>query len=121
MKPEEIRPTGARQDTRYGEFVSSLDAAVERLARGYESNEARRQDLVQEIHVALWRSFAGFDRRCSLRTWVYRVAHNVAASHVLRDRKGGAYRLVGLDEIKNLADPAGPTRPSNNTTPSTAF
>lgn len=108
MKPEEIRPEGAssRQDALYGEFVSGLDAAVERLARGYESNEARRQDLVQEVHVALWRSFANFDGRCSLRTWVYRVAHNVAVSHVLRDRKDGGSKLVGLDEIENLADPA---------------
>lgn len=107
MKPEAIRPEGAssRQDALYREFVSGLDAAVERLARGYESNEARRQDLVQEIHVALWRSFANFDGRCSLRTWVYRVAHNVAVSHVLRDRKDGSSRLVGLEEIENLADP----------------
>jgi RNA polymerase sigma-70 factor (ECF subfamily) len=108
MKPEELRPEGAssRQDGLYAEFVSGLGAAVERLARGYESNEARREDLVQEIHVALWRSFAGFDGRCSLRTWVFRVAHNVAVSHVLRDRKGGAPRLVGVDEIEALADPA---------------
>jgi DNA-directed RNA polymerase specialized sigma24 family protein len=34
---------------------------------------------LQEIRIALWRSFANFDGRCSLRTWVYRVAHNTAA------------------------------------------
>lgn len=98
---------GSRQDALYSEFGTVLAGAVERLARGYEANEARRQDLVQEIHVALWRSFANFDGRCSLRTWVYRVAHNVAVSHVLRDRKGGVKSLVGLEEIENLADPVG--------------
>ena len=33
----------------------------------------KRRDLFQEIHFAIWRSFAGYDGRCSLRTWVYRV------------------------------------------------
>ena len=98
---------GSRQDVLYNELGTALAGAVERLARGYEINEARRQDLVQEIHVALWRSFASFDGRCSLRTWVYRVAHNVAVSHVLRDRKGGVKNLVHLEEIDNLADPVG--------------
>jgi RNA polymerase sigma-70 factor (ECF subfamily) len=95
------------RDARYREFVSALGAAVERLARGYEADEARRQDLVQDIHVAVWRSFAGFDRRCSLRTWVYRVAHNVAVSHVLRARRGGDHRLASLDELEDVADPRG--------------
>ena len=108
MKPPEVRPSAvSHQYALYGEFVSGLGAAVERLACGYEANEARRQDLVQEIHVAIWRSFASFDGRCSLRTWVYRVAHNVAVSHVLRDRKGGVKSLAGLEEIENLADPVG--------------
>jgi RNA polymerase sigma-70 factor, ECF subfamily len=46
-----------------------------------------RRDLLQEIYLHLWRSFALFDGRCSLRTWVYRVAHNVATSHVVRQRR----------------------------------
>jgi len=36
-------------------------AALERLARAYEPDTDRRLDLLQEVHVALWRSFALFD------------------------------------------------------------
>lgn len=70
MTPETNHPADAssRQDALYQEFVDGSRAAIERLARGYESNEARRQDLVQEIHVALWRSFANFDEQCSMNT-----------------------------------------------------
>ncbi len=92
----------ARQNEWYEAFAAQLSAAVERVARGYEANDARRQELVQEIHVAVWRSLATFDERCSLRTWVFRVAHNVAATHVLRERKGGAKRFVGLDELQHV-------------------
>jgi RNA polymerase sigma-70 factor (ECF subfamily) len=57
------------------------------------------------MHVALWRSFASYDARCSVRTWVYRVAHNVAASHVDRERR--VHRgAVTLDEIEQMPDAA---------------
>lgn len=64
----------------------------------------RREDLLQEIHLALWTSFANFGGECLLRTWVYRVAHNVATSHVIRDRRQRSRALVGLDEVESLGD-----------------
>jgi len=75
--------------------------ALQRLARAYEPDADRRLDLLQEIHVALWRSFASFDGGCSLRTWVYRVAHNVAISQVIRQRSN-VHTLVGLDELEPM-------------------
>jgi DNA-directed RNA polymerase specialized sigma24 family protein len=42
---------------------------------------------LQEIHFAIWRSLPIFDRRCSTRTWIYRVAHNTAYTHIARDRR----------------------------------
>jgi RNA polymerase sigma-70 factor (ECF subfamily) len=62
----------------YAEVAAEFGGALERLARAYEADSDRCRDLLQEIHVALWRSLARFDGRCSMRTWVYRVAHNVA-------------------------------------------
>jgi RNA polymerase sigma-70 factor (ECF subfamily) len=92
------------QDALYSEAAQTYGAAMERLARAYEADADLRRDLVQEIHAALWQSFDGFDGRCSLRTWIYRVAHNVGASHVLRQRRTRGQELVGLEELENLAD-----------------
>ncbi len=76
------------------EAAAEFGPALDRLARGYEADADLRRDLRQDIHTELWRSLARFDGRCSLRTWVYRVAHNTAASHVLKYKgKGG---LVGV-------------------------
>ena len=72
------------QERRYAEAVETFGSALERLARAYERDSDRRRDLLQEIHVSLWRSLARFDGRCSLRTWVYRVAHNTATSKSVR-------------------------------------
>ena len=71
----------------YREIAERFGSPLQRLARAYEADPERRQDLLQDIHFALWRSLAGYEARCSLRTWVYRVAHNVAASHVSRQRR----------------------------------
>ena len=95
--------TGSRQDCLYKEAAAMYAAALERLTRVYESDADRRLDLLQEIHLALWRSLASFDGRCSLRTWVYRVAHNVATSQVTR-RRSRAPALVGLDELEAMPD-----------------
>ncbi|MDQ2773719.1 MAG: hypothetical protein M3Y57_02150 [Acidobacteriota bacterium] len=86
-------------DELYKDARATCGAAIQRLARGYEADPERRRDLVQEIHVELWRSLRLFDRRCSLQTWVYRVAHNVAASHIVRGRRMLA-RLVDLDVLE---------------------
>ena len=75
------------RDELYAEAAATFGAALERLARGYERDPDRCLDLLQDIHIALWRSLARFEGRCSLRTWVYRVAHNTATSRVLRPRR----------------------------------
>jgi RNA polymerase sigma-70 factor (ECF subfamily) len=91
-------------DALYHDAARLYGAALGRLARAYEADADIRRDLLQEIHIALWRSFSTFDSRCSLRTWIYRVAHNVAASHVLRQRRTRPQALVGLEELENMPD-----------------
>ncbi len=95
------------QDGKYLEAVAAYGPALARLARAYEADAEKRRDLLQEIHFQLWRSLQRFDARCSMRTWVYRVAHHVAASHVLRERRTFA-KLVNLEDLETLPDP-GPT------------
>ena len=98
----------SEQDQRYLEAAAEFGPALDRLARGYEADSDLRRDLRQEIHTALWRSLGRFDGRCSLRTWVYRVAHNTGASHVMK-RKAQA-PLAGIEELEDAADSDDPER-----------
>ena len=95
---------GDAQERRYVAAAADFGAALERLARAYEADPDLRRDLVQEIHLALWRSFERFDDLCSVRTWTYRVAHNVATSHVLKRKRLRVERLASLEEIADTAD-----------------
>ena len=94
------------QDESYAGAAAEYGPALERLARSYEADPAERRDLLQEIHFALWRSFAGFDGRCSRRTWVYRVAHNTASSHVSRRKRTA--KGVSIEELELADAGAGP-------------
>ena len=96
----DLTRTVQRRNNLYDEAIATHGAAVSRLARGYEADPDKRRDLLQEIHIALWRSFGSFDGRCSVRTWVYRVAHNVAASHIVRGKRA-LTRLVELDSLES--------------------
>lgn len=98
---QSIPADGASQDDLYTNAADQYGSALERLARAYEADSEKRRDLSQEIHFQLWRSFQRYDGRCSMRTWVYRVAHNVAASHVLRERRIFS-SLVTLEDLETL-------------------
>ena len=88
------------QDELYQRTAEEFGPALGRLARGYEADPDKRRDLLQEIHLALWRSFEGFHERCSLRTWVYRVAHNTAISWITRQKRTRPQLLVSLEELE---------------------
>ncbi len=89
------------QQQLFDEIVEQHGAALSRLCGGYERELAKREELLQEILLALWRSLTGFRGDCSPRTWMYRVAHNVATSYVHRvarqPRTSGDSRLEQPD------------------------
>lgn len=88
----------------YRQAGEQFAPALARLARAVERDAEKARDLEQEMHCALWQSLARFEGDCALKTWVYRVAHNVAADHVARDMRSAS--KVSLDDIDALPDPA---------------
>lgn len=82
----------------YEQAIVAYGPALKRLARAYESDNERRRDLLQDVHMALWESLGRFDGRCSLGTWVYRVAHNTATSKCIRKRRD-RMQLVSIEDI----------------------
>lgn len=91
------------QDALYMQAATDFGSSLVRLAIATEHNPTAQRDLLQDIHMALWLSFAGYQGQCSLRTWVYRVAHNAAASHVRKSIRQRRDRLMDLEELERNA------------------
>ncbi|WP_438481805.1 RNA polymerase sigma factor [Oleiharenicola lentus] len=51
---------------------------IGKAARAFTQNAADRDDLAQEILIALWQALPGFRGQAKLSTYVYRVAHSTA-------------------------------------------
>jgi RNA polymerase sigma-70 factor (ECF subfamily) len=70
-------------------LMGEYEPALRRLAGAYLEQPADREDLFQEIAVALWKALPGFRGEASERTWLYRVAHNVAITASTRIHSRG--------------------------------
>lgn len=95
----------SRQDALYHRAVRELGGALGRIAIANEANPTHQQDLLQEIHIALWRSLGAFSCQCSLRTWVYRVAHNTASTYALRNKRRRLSKWISLEDLDELVEP----------------
>ncbi|HEY1975129.1 MAG TPA: sigma-70 family RNA polymerase sigma factor [Candidatus Baltobacteraceae bacterium] len=98
------RPAGPRQAA-FVELVEQHAHILQKVARAYCPFAAQRPDLVQEMTIALWRSFERYDPSRPFGTWMYRIALNVAISF-FRSESRHAVRLTPLDDIERAGEPA---------------
>jgi RNA polymerase sigma-70 factor (ECF subfamily) len=76
-------------------ILSTHGPSIRRVAALYARGDP--DDLLQEIAVALWRALPSFRRECSERTFVLRVAHNRAVSHLASAVRRTHEDLEGVD------------------------
>jgi len=86
----------AAPDALFAGIVRDYGAQISRFAMGYELDVAKRHELRQDMLLAVWQSLAVFKQQCGLRTWVYRVTHNVGVSHIQREKR--RLSTVSLDD-----------------------
>ena len=90
------------------DFVKILEenkGIIYKIARSYCKDSDDQQDIIQEISLALWKSFDRFDGTVKFTTWMYRVALNVAISCYRKDSKRKATLApLSLDIIHSMPD-----------------
>jgi RNA polymerase sigma-70 factor (ECF subfamily) len=74
--------------------------AISRTLVAYERDAELRQDLTQEVFLAILGSIERIEAASHRKAYLFRIAHNVAVDHVAREAK---YAWVELDEA--IADP----------------
>jgi RNA polymerase sigma factor (sigma-70 family) len=92
-------------ETQFDQILKEHGAAISRLSFGYERVESVREELEQEIALAIWRALPHFRGDCSERTFVFRIAHNRGITH-LRKRLPPHQPVEELDESDQPVDPS---------------
>jgi RNA polymerase sigma factor (sigma-70 family) len=95
---ENIRETA---DDRFNRILREHGPALSRLAFGYERVASLREELMQEIALAIWQALPHFRGECSERTFVYRIGHNRGLTHAVRRRP----EHQPLDELPRRLEP----------------
>ena len=67
-----------------------------KICHSYCADPENRKDLQQEILIQLWKSFAKFDGRVKISTWMYKVALNTAIFYY-RNNSKHQHNKVPLD------------------------
>jgi RNA polymerase sigma-70 factor (ECF subfamily) len=74
------------------QVIAAYGPAISRLAASYERDRALREELVQEILLAIHQALPRLEDPVKLKPFVFRIAHNRAVSHVaarVREPKAG--------------------------------
>ena len=90
------------------EFSALLEAhagMLGRIAASYEAQPAAREDLLQDIALALWRALPQWRGEGALRGFVARIAHNRCVSHILAARRHNHAEVAEDALVDQRADP----------------
>jgi RNA polymerase sigma-70 factor (ECF subfamily) len=95
-------PSREAVEEQFGRLLVAHRAALSRLAGSFTRSVGDRDDLLQEMAMALWRALPSFRGDCSERTFVFRIAHNRCITHLSKRRA-----TVSLEENEiDVEDPS---------------
>jgi RNA polymerase sigma-70 factor (ECF subfamily) len=86
----------------FDRLLAADGPALGRLAASYTNTPSDRDDLLQEIAIALWQALGRFRGECSERTFLFRIAHNRGIAFLARK---SSHMPEPIDEV-DVHDPA---------------
>ena len=70
----------------FDQLMAENGPALVRLAGAFTNTREDRDDLFQEMALAIWQALPGFRGESSTRTYLFRIAHNRATAYLIRRR-----------------------------------
>jgi RNA polymerase sigma factor (sigma-70 family) len=83
------------------QIVDAHGAMVRRIAKVYERDRTKVDELAQEIWIAVWQALPRLNNPATLKGYVARIAQNICVTHV---RRALIRRTVPLEDT--VPDPA---------------
>ena len=90
----------------FAHLVRTYHGRMVRLAQVFVKSRAVAEEVVQETWVGVLKGLGRFERRCSLKTWLFRILTNRARTRALRDGRTISFSDLGGDSEQPAVDPA---------------
>jgi RNA polymerase sigma-70 factor (ECF subfamily) len=84
-------------------IVAEHGPLISRIAMSYEADPTLREDLVQQIFLAVWQALPSYRADASLKTFIARIAQNRAISFVTRQVRQPP--IAEMPELLEADDP----------------
>lgn len=95
----------------FGKIVDAYQNRVFGFVRRMVGDGEEASDIAQEVFIRAFQSIHRFDGRSSVRTWLFRIAHNLCVDRARRARRAPAETRIdafhGEDEPFEIADHRG--------------
>lgn len=72
-----------------------LEPSIQRMLLSYEADPQLREDLAQNVFLALLSAIDRLDSVKNLRAYVSRIVHNIATTHIAKEAKRNWIELGG--------------------------
>jgi RNA polymerase sigma-70 factor, ECF subfamily len=82
----------------FAALVDRHSRAMIRVAMAYVPSRAAAEEVVQETWIGVMRGIDGFERRSSLKTWIFRILTNVAMRSGARERRSVPFSALAKAE-----------------------
>ena len=69
----------------FDNIIQEYAGLLSRVAGSYEANESLRQELYQDICVAVWQGLNSYRGDASIKTFLLRIAHNRCITYVSKE------------------------------------
>jgi RNA polymerase sigma-70 factor (ECF subfamily) len=92
----------------FGRFIDAYQNRVYGFVRRMVPSPDEAEDITQEVFIRAFQHFANFDGRCSVKTWLFRIANNLCIDRARRQDRIPAhtdyYPSPDEDEPIEIAD-----------------
>ena len=94
--------TDKRQKDQFLDILEKNIGIIIKIARAYSRTLHDKEDLINDITLELWKSFARFKGGSKISTWIYRVALNTSMNYKRKKEKDKLFFLDDLKEFESL-------------------
>lgn len=91
------------REAHYQEVMQTLGPSLLRVGAVYGFKGADREEVEQDIAIAIWEALPGWNSSSSLRTYLFRVAHNTSIDRLRRT--GRQVSHADANKIENQSAP----------------
>ena len=89
----------------FGQFIDLYQARVFGFVKRMVTSAEEAEDISQEVFIRAFQNMNRFDSKCSIKTWIFRIAHNLCIDHARKSKRsvqkvGPTFNGEDSDEIE---------------------